>query len=305
MDINAPVCIGESKITINLSAFLHKDYVFANKELLLDIFGNFYKGQAVEFLAPDGDNTHISGFKDFIAYLVSNYGVDQRKIKITHLNTNVIFNNTAKYIQQIYKNDLTSAKFVGLIVGRFSPARFRMAYELDHGFTNDNYIIFRPSKDDINICYQHAADVYQKELAWFNHRTFDAGSATPNIRNWQNSSYEYTDIWNKFLIEVIAETDCHTNWWFTEKTARCLATGKPFVLLSGQYSLRTLKNKGYLTYSSVMDESYDLEPNPEYRIKKIIKTLTDIYTSIDRQHIIEELYKIADVNKRLYIQNVT
>lgn len=304
MGLNTSVDISSDKITIDLSTFIHKDYVFTGKELLLDIFGNYYSGQSVEFLAHDGDSVTVSGLNDFIEYLVAHYSVDKNKVTITHLSLDSIFKASARNIKQNFIKDLTNAKFVGFITGRFSPVRFRLAYELDTAFSGDTYIIFRPNKGDIDWYYRNTEPLYTKELDWFDNKVFDKGSSTPDIRDWQNASNEYPDIWNNFLIEAVAETDCHTNWWFTEKTSRCLATGKPFILLSGQHSLKNLKNKGYLTYSNIMDETYDLEPNPETRIKKIVESLKDIYYSSDKQNKVKELYRIAGINQQIHLEYV-
>ena len=117
--------------------------------------------------------------------------------------------------------------------------------------------------------------------------------------DWYDACRSYGNVWNKFQIEVVSETDSIDNFWFTEKTANCLATGKPFVLVSGQGSLQRLRDMGFVTFDSVLDESYDNARNPYDRIKATVTSLQEIYRN---QTVIDELYEIAQENITLYQQ---
>ena len=121
-----------------------------------------------------------------------------------------------------------------------------------------------------------------------------------NAVNWQDSYSSYHNIWDKFDIEIIAETDTNTNYWFTEKTGRCLATGKPFLLLAGTGSLKTLQDFGFKTFNEVLDESYDNEKSSIRRINKIILSLMELYQSSNRNNKINRMYEIAQHNITLY-----
>ena len=88
-----------------------------------------------------------------------------------------------------------------------------------------------------------------------------------------------------------------SDFWFTEKTARCLATGKPFALVAGTGSLQRLRDMGFKTFNSVLDESYDLETTPTRRINRLILSLKELYNS---QAGIEKLQEIAQENINIY-----
>jgi hypothetical protein len=45
--------------------------------------------------------------------------------------------------------------------------------------------------------------------------------------------------------------------YLTEKTVKAILTKRPFIVLGGPCSLRTLKNLGFRTFDSWIDESYD------------------------------------------------
>ena len=119
---------------------------------------------------------------------------------------------------------------------------------------------------------------------------------------FDDSYRNYPNIWNQYQIEVVSETDSVSDFWFTEKTANCLATGKPFALVSGQYSLHRLRNMGFTTFESVLDESYDTEPTPYKRITRLTDALNELYNSPDRSDRIQELYRLAKQNISLYWQ---
>jgi len=75
-----------------------------------------------------------------------------------------------------------------------------------------------------------------------------------------------TDIYNITAYSLVTETYHSNNFcFFTEKTAKCFLARRLFVMFAGQYYLKTLRSLGFQTFSSVIDESYDEEPDAELR----------------------------------------
>jgi hypothetical protein len=73
-------------------------------------------------------------------------------------------------------------------------------------------------------------------------------------------------IYNLTAYSLVCETEYHNDYtFFTEKTAKPMIACRLFVMIAGQYYLRNLKKIGFRTFDSVIDESYDLEPDPETR----------------------------------------
>lgn len=66
--------------------------------------------------------------------------------------------------------------------------------------------------------------------------------------------------WYSVVGETISNNDC---FFVTEKTAKPLMAGRPFVMLSGKHTLKHLRSLGFQTFSAVIDESYD-EIDDEY-----------------------------------------
>lgn len=304
------IIIEPGKITIKAQFFVHKDYSVTGKEMIYDVFSNYYQGQTVIVTAFDGENLVYSGFEQFLIELSKAFDITDLRIEShdphgffpTRKLVLGIFVSTGNDIPEFTK-DRASAKFVGTTLGRFSTVRLRIAYEVDKAFPGDNFMTFQPSINLIEDSLRHVSDLYKRELSWLETKQFDS-DLTSNHRmgmiDWHTANSTYANIWNKYQIEIISETDARSNFWFTEKTARCLATGKPFVLVAGRGSLKKLREMGFKTFWEVIDETYDERITPTLRISHLISSLQKLYNDPNRHEKMECLYKIANRNIELY-----
>lgn len=71
----------------------------------------------------------------------------------------------------------------------------------------------------------------------------------------------------------------------TEKTFKPIVNLQPFIIFGAPGSLKELHNLGYKTFSSVIDESYDLETDHDKRMEKLINLAIDLVQMSDEQHI--------------------
>lgn len=73
-------------------------------------------------------------------------------------------------------------------------------------------------------------------------------------------------IYNQTYYSVVAET-CFENHFtfYTEKIVKPLLAGRLFIFVGSRYFLRNLKSLGFKTFNNVVDESYDVELDPETR----------------------------------------
>lgn len=313
--IGHAIAVTDTEIIIRGEYLVHKDYYITGKEIVLDILARKYIGQHIVIRLVDGENIDFSGFELFVKSLCDiiqipytnvtfethaeklNFGFNHKKLKMG------IFLSAGRLIPAEFNRDLTNARFVGTSLGRFTINRMRLAYELDTAFPGNTHIVYQPNRTFINDTLKNFDSEYQHELTWLTNKTFDKDIKSPHhmgMVNWQDACASYGNVWNKYQIEAISETDCIDNFWFTEKTANCLATGKPFVLVSGQGSLQTLRNMGFVTFGNVLDESYDQAQHPYSRIQQITAALSKLYNSPTKDKDIKELYRIADQNITLY-----
>lgn len=76
------------------------------------------------------------------------------------------------------------------------------------------------------------------------------------------------------LIYVITETMMRYPWvYVTEKTWKAMMAPAPFMLLGTPNTLAWLKDRGFQTFSSWWDESYDGMPDAADRLEAVIKEL--------------------------------
>lgn len=72
------------------------------------------------------------------------------------------------------------------------------------------------------------------------------------------SSLIPVEIYNQSYYSIVTETIAfNTHNQYTEKLAKPILAQRLFVVFSGQYYLRNLRNKGFQTFGSIIDESYD------------------------------------------------
>jgi len=86
----------------------------------------------------------------------------------------------------------------------------------------------------------------------------------------------YTDVYFNVVAETHFDADGSGGTFLTEKTFKPIKNGQPFVLVAPAGSLQCLRDLGYRTFDSVLDNSYDLETNNTQRWLKIKHTLEQI-----------------------------
>jgi hypothetical protein len=83
--------------------------------------------------------------------------------------------------------------------------------------------------------------------------------------------------------------------FFTEKIAKPILAKRLFLVASGQYYLRNLRELGFHTFGDIIDESYDHEPNADRRIKMLLKQVDYLCTQ-DPQDILSRAHSILEHN---------
>lgn len=81
----------------------------------------------------------------------------------------------------------------------------------------------------------------------------------------------------------------------SEKTWRCLSYGVPFVVISTKNTLKKIREYGFKTFNTCIDESYD-EMSDDIRMDGVIKAAKELLEKWDS----EEVQKICHYNRELY-----
>jgi len=314
-------------IQSHLLGFAFNQY---HEDFLVDFFCAGYQGHPIVIIASDGENLIRRGIVSFFEELCQQ-GVLNRE-RVTFMTYNLEWDLNFKHKKLGWHPAFTcqdryveignipaidsNAKFVGCLISRFTPSRLKLAYQIDKTFPRDNFLTFRNVNaingsgenfySMIDTSIDEIYQVYQDQRRWLATKKFDIDSTlvdngfVEGFLPWVDACKAYYSLWPKYQIECVSETDIFSNSFLTEKTAKCLFTAKPFVVMSGSGSLKRLQNIGFTTYSSVIDESYDLEPTTHGRMTAMIQSLKDLYHNPDKQIKINQLNEIAKHNQSIY-----
>lgn len=112
------------------------------------------------------------------------------------------------------------------------------------------------------------------------------------------------------LIEVIPETLYSGEHFFSEKTFWAMILNKPFIMVCGHNSLKSLRKIGFKTFSPYIDESYDDVKDDILRLKKIaleIKRLKEIRANNPTEFklMYDYMVQIATHNRQVFHEYIT
>jgi hypothetical protein len=98
---------------------------------------------------------------------------------------------------------------------------------------------------------------------------------------------------------LITETVCYESSFSfrTEKTAKPLAMGHPFIVASTPGFYRDLHNLGFKTFGHVIDESFDLIDNAQDRLDRITEIVVDLCRQ-DLSSFLGECYNTCKYNQQ-------
>ena len=109
-------------------------------------------------------------------------------------------------------------------------------------------------------------------------------------------------IYNRTWFSMVAETNSRTTF-ITEKTAKCLLSGRMFVLFGEKGHLAKLQSYGYKTFAPYINESYDEIDNEDDRIQSAFEQVKVLTQNKDIANIIKELHPTFLHNQKLLLDN--
>jgi hypothetical protein len=337
---NTLVNFTESVVEISAHSLSHNFTVYHREILLDLFFRKYQGQKIlVDCLDFESEHLRYNGFWNFLESLTDKFSIPKKKVLIRTTNKYFltpfrhkiiplgIFTMAHQWLKDSEDNlpgpEFTKpldsdARLLGGSFGRFCIPRLRLMYELDQVFSSDNLLLIYKSSYEVenHLTYLKCTDQYQKELDWVRHRVFDQDDTDmsdidQDRYNNKDNNYlyhcsdntwhmRYHKLWPKFHVEIVAETDVFTSCVFTGKTARCLATGKPFVLLAAPNSLATLRDMGFVTFGDIIDESYDQQLSFNDRINSMIQSLQNLNNSGKRNKLLKKLRERATENIKHY-----
>ena len=96
------------------------------------------------------------------------------------------------------------------------------------------------------------------------------------FHNTWGEIYLQTEPYADTYFSLVTETICeHGNSFRTEKIAKPIAQGHPWIVASNAGFYRDLRNLGFQTFGHVIDESFDLIDNTQDRLNRIFEIVHD------------------------------
>lgn len=284
----------------------------------------------LDFLA-EGPSIHAIGLNDMLDQFCINTGRSADTISIIN-NPNVTENTVYKnltpkfnhlliliknYWQQVSAADPDAKKFA-FFMGRRTIARSWILYDLYHNFQNE-FLLSHMNNSGPDPWIQPPQGInlekksdwiptleYDNFINWFKAcpvTSIDGNAVCDQYRPNKNTNQELLQHYNKFQIELVAETYTIGDTFFpTEKTFRPIMAARPILVYGPKNFLKRLRDLGLETYSACWDESYDQLEGPERwnALRKVIQNIeiTDACWNIanrNRQRLEKIVYDHRDI----------
>lgn len=108
------------------------------------------------------------------------------------------------------------------------------------------------------------------------------------------------DLYRRTIVSLVTETATHPyNVRITEKTAKALGLGHPYLVYSHPDSLKVVKDFGFSTFESLIDGSYDRNPDDVDRLGEVIievRRLRDAYRA-DPSSFLAQAWEEGEFNR--------
>lgn len=264
-----------------------------------------------------------------ISYCVVSSNYKLRGKKVLHFNYNLVYSKfdgtDIQNDEVLYNVKPRQKKFLCLNrqtrFHRIETVDFLLKNQLE----NDSYISL--SKDDIDTASQKKEEISQEILHMYKNnsvldmniidRQIDKQSYERliaklpldlDIGTWQQFTKDWKHLPNpkKFFDDsywsLITERDFYSDVYlgYTEKVVKAFFYRHPFIVIGLPYTLDILRNMGFMTFSSVIDESYDQEEDHEKRKKLIYNEIKKLCKLNHTEHfnLYHSIKGILDYNRQ-------
>jgi hypothetical protein len=151
----------------------------------------------------------------------------------------------------------------------------------------------------------HYSDHVYKNTVWRPTNCLENYFTENTTTSCYSADFDFQDYQNTNC-EVILETLFDTSQLhLTEKTLRPIALGHPFLLCGPAGSLQYLRDYGFKTFESVINEDYDLISDPTQRLLAVLKIMKTMaaWSDSEKQQKFLQMQEIADFNKQYFFNN--
>jgi hypothetical protein len=105
------------------------------------------------------------------------------------------------------------------------------------------------------------------------------------------------DIYNQTAYSIVAETNWDNQYsFYTEKIVKPILAERLFIVFSGQYYLRNLRQLGFKTFDGIIDESYDSVEDSDQRFSLALAQMNYLIDQPQKE-ILDKIKPITEYNK--------
>ena len=276
-----PVIIIDDVIVVNFDCLYDRECSIQGTDQLLYVLHQQGFGYRFLFISEDGANINLSGAQKIIENIRDCFHLNENTcavicredLKID--NVCVVNNSSVPYWCRVTSRHLQD---ISIPIGKFNK-KFAVWFHRGTFYRLElAKYLYEHYKDSSFISYQEKGILLNKNLSKYFSDVDWANNHTPIIYDqvFPNRVFDFKLIlgaerkqYDRYFLEIIAETDILSSDWITEKTIKNLYIGKPFLLFGGAGSLQKLHSFGFKTFSPWIDESYDKESNIYLRLQAI------------------------------------
>ena len=165
----------------------------------------------------------------------------------------------------------------------------------------------RPHRDIIQTCYTNSQ--YRDKILFSYYKSNDniaQGIWDQDVDQFEGTSASRyallpLNIYNQTYYSIVAETTTENSYnQYTEKVAKPIIAGRPFVAFAGQHYLSNLRHLGFKTFASIIDESYDTIADLDQRMLTAWHQVEWLCEQ-DTEHVYRELYDVLQHNRQHFL----
>ena len=103
------------------------------------------------------------------------------------------------------------------------------------------------------------------------------------------------------VVETVIPSDNRMSM-FSEKEAKPIVAKRPFIIVGTMHHLKAFRDLGFKTFSPVIDESYDEEPNFEKRVNMLLDSMTKL-SQENPEKVYQKLRPVLEHNHTHFYNN--
>jgi hypothetical protein len=178
--------------------------------------------------------------------------------------------------------------------------------DIVYNFINSNHL----NSSSIMSYYRHAnipiatntSFIQEPGVKFVDNITHSVGMVEYMGRMVNMSKIIPINIYNQSAYSIVAETNAENDFvFYTEKIVKPILAQRLFIVLAGYHYLKNLRNMGFKTFNSVIDESYDDVEDNDIRYRMACEQILKL-RHLPQQEVLDKIKPIVEHNKKVMLE---